>query len=403
MAERIIFHVDVNSAFLSWEAVENLKNGGTEDYRTMLAAVGGDVENRHGIIVAKSIPTKPYGIVTGEPVVNALKKCPGLVLIKPHHEIYHRYSQALMNILAQYTDCIEQFSVDEAFLDMTGTQLLFGQPVEAADRIRNQVYDELGFTVNVGVATNKLLAKMASDFTKPNRTHTLFPDEIPKKMWPLPVNDLFFVGKSSAQRLNSIGIRTIGDLAHTDISILSGIFKKQGEYMFRAANGIDDSPVVTERPDAKGYSHATTTPYDITDAFEAKKILRSLTEKVCSRVRKDGVRGQTVTVQFRFSNLSRFTHQCTLPTATNITDEIYKYVCQLFDEKWDGTPIRLLGVQVSNVTDGSSYRQMSMFDNTDYEKLGKLDSALDKINSKFGKGTVKRASNIEKEDYQELE
>lgn len=396
MPGRLIFHVDVNSAFLSWEAVENLRNGGTEDYRTMLAAVGGDVENRHGIIVAKSILTKPYGITTGEPVVNALKKCPNLKLIKPHHEIYSRYSHALMEILSRYSDKIEQFSVDEAFLDMTGTELLFGTAVEAADKIRKNVYEELGFTVNVGVSENKLLAKMASDFTKPDRTHTLFLSEVPQKMWPLPVGDLFFVGASSASKLNSLGIRTIGDLAGTDPGILKATMKSQGEYLLRAANGIDDSPVMCERPDAKGYSHATTMPYDVTDANEAKDILRKLTEKVCMRVREDNVRAQTVTVQFRFNNLSRSTHQCTLDTATNITDEIYGYVCRLFDEKWDGTPIRLLGVQAGNVTDEASFRQMSLFDNTDYDKLEKLDSAFDKINSKFGRGTIKRASDISK-------
>lgn len=392
----MIFHVDVNSAFLSWEAVENLKNGGTEDYRTMLAAVGGDVETRHGIIVAKSIPTKPYGIVTGEPVVNALKKCPNLKLIPPSHHIYSKYSHAMMEILAQYSDKIEQFSIDEAFIDMTGTQLLFGPPKEAADRIRNQIKEELGFTVNVGVSTNKLLAKMASDFTKPDKTHTLFPEEIPTKMWPLPVNDLFFVGKNSAVALNNIGIRTIGDLAHFDKETLLKNFKSHGEYMWYAANGIDDSPVVTQRPDAKGYSHATTTSYDITDSDEAKSILRSLTERVCTRVREDGVRAKTVTVQFRFSDLSRATHQCGFPSATNITDEVYKYVCKLFDEKWDHTPIRLLGVALGNVTDEKAFRQMSLFDNTDYDKLEKLDHALDEINNKFGLGSVKRASSIEK-------
>lgn len=398
MSERTIFHIDVNSAFLSWEAVENLKNGGTEDYREGLYAVGGDIETRHGIIVAKSIKTKPYGITTGEPVVNALKKCPNLKLIPPHHEIYSKYSKAFINILTQYSDSIEQFSIDEAFVDMSGTALLFGEPVAAADRIRKQIESELGFTVNIGVSSNKLLAKMASDFTKPNRTHTLFPEEVPSKMWPLPVQDLFFVGKNSAAKLNSIGIRTIGDLAHTHKELLSAHFKKHGNYMWEAANGIDDSPVVTERPDAKGYSHAITLPYNVTDSVEAKKILRDLTEKVCKRVRKDGVKAQTVTVQFRFNDLTRSTHQCKLDAPTCITDEIYGYVCKLFDEKWDQTPIRLLGVQAGNVTDEDSFRQMSLFDNTNYEKLEKLDHALDEINARFGKGAVKRASNLQHQE-----
>ena len=394
MGERLIFHVDVNSAFLSWEAVEHLKNGGTEDYRKMLVAVGGDVETRHGIIVAKSIMTKPYGIETAEPVVNALKKCPKLKLIPPHMEIYRKYSHELMKILRQYTDKVEQFSVDEAFLDMTETAKLFGSPVEIADRIRKQVYEEQGFTVNVGVSVNKLLAKMASDFTKPDRTHTLFPEEIPQKMWPLPVKDLFFVGANSARALNSIGIRTIGELASTDKDTLIRHFKKHGEYMWNAANGIDDSEVVTEREDPKGYSHETTVSYDITEAREAKIILRDLTEKVARRIREDRVKITVVDVLFRFNDLSKVSKQCKIPTATDITNEIYEYVCRLFDEKWDGTPIRLLGVRVSGVAE-ESFRQMSLFDNTDYEKLEKLDQALDEISDKFGRGAVMRASTLE--------
>lgn len=363
----------------------------------MLAAVGGDVETRHGIIVAKSILTKPYGVTTGEPVVNALRKCPNLQLIKPHHEIYKEYSKALMTILGEYSDTIEQFSIDEAFLDMTGTAKLFGPPLEVADQIRNRVRETLGFTVNVGVSSNKLLAKMASDFEKPDKTHTLWPEEIPSKMWPLPVGDLFFVGASTASKLNSIGIRTIGELAKSDPQSLKGIFKSHGEYMFNAANGIDDAPVYSESSDPKGYSNETTTSYDIVDTSEALEILRSLTEKVSKRIRDDGVRIECVEIHLRYNTLKRVSRQCKTDAATNITDEIYEYVCRLFKEKWDGTPIRLLGVRLSDIAD-ETYRQISMFESRDFEKLEKLDQALDKINTKFGSGTVKRASGMKKED-----
>ena len=397
MNDRVIFHVDVNSAFLSWESVWNLSNGGSEDYRKMLAAVGGDIETRHGIIVAKSILTKPYGVTTGEPVVNALRKCPNLVLIKPHHEIYKEYSKALMAILREYTDTIEQFSIDEAFLDMTGTAKLFGPPVEAADQIRNRIRDTLGFTVNVGVSSNKLLAKMASDFVKPDKTHTLWPEEVPSKMWPLPVGDLFFVGSSTAAKLNSLGIRTIGELANSDRESLKGIFKSHGEYMYKAANGTDDSPVYSQSSDPKGYSNETTTSYDIVDSKEALTILRSLTEKVSKRIRDDGVRIECVEVHLRYNTLKRVSRQCRVSAATNITDEIFDYVCSLFKEKWDGTPIRLLGVRLSDIAE-ESYRQISMFESRDYEKLEKLDHALDEINTRFGTGTVKRASGIKKKE-----
>ncbi len=392
----MIFHIDVNSAFLSWEAVHRLAHGETVDLREIPSAVGGDVESRHGVILAKSIPAKKYNIVTGEPVVDALRKCPDLVLVKPHHALYHEQSAAFMGILKQYSDTIEKFSVDEAFVDMTGTTRLFGPPEEAANRIREQIYRELGFTVNVGISSNKLLAKMASDFTKPNRTHTLWPEEIEAKMWPLPVSDLLFCGKASVRALNNLGIRTIGDLAKESPEFLERKLGKQGTTLWRFANGIDDSEVEPIRADAKGYSHSTTMAFDVTDAVVAKEVLLQLTERVATRLRRDDAKIETVGVQFRFTDLSRASHQCALPNPTNITDEIYSYVCKLFDEKWDGTPIRLLGVSTSKAGREDRGRQMSLFDTTDYEKLEKLDRAMDSIRDRFGAGAVMRGNSIKK-------
>lgn len=396
--ERVIFHIDVNSAYLSWEAVERLENGDSVDLRTIPSAVGGDIATRHGVILAKSIPAKKYAVTTGEPVVDALRKCPNLVLVKPNHELYTRNSKAFIAILQQYSDVIEQFSVDEAFVDMTGTKRLFGEPVEAADRIRNQIRDELGFTVNIGISSNKLLAKMASDFEKPDRVHTLFPEEIERKMWPLPVRDLFFVGKAAEKRLLGMGIRTIGDLARADRTFLNANLKKQGDVLWRYANGMDDSPVEPVRGDNKGYGNSTTLSFDVTDEKTAKSILLELTDKVCRRLREDDMKVESVSVQFRFNDLTRASHQCALLNATNITQEIYVNVCRLFDEKWDGTPIRLLGVSTSKASRESSGRQMNLFDETDYEKLEKLDKAMDSIRRKFGAGAVQRASAMREED-----
>lgn len=389
---RVIFHIDVNSAFLSWEAVQRLKEGATVDLREIPSAVGGDIATRHGVILAKSIPAKKYHITTGEPVVDALRKCPGLVLVEPHHEMYREQSRAFMAILEQYSDVIEKFSVDEAFVDMTGTKRLFGEPVEAAYRIKDQIHRELGFTVNVGISSNKLLAKMASDFKKPDRVHTLFLEEIESKMWPLPVGDLFSVGKAAEKKLRSMGIRTIGELAQTDRQVLVSNFKKQGEVLWRYANGMDDSSVEPVRPDNKGYGNSVTVSYDVTEEREAKTILLQLTEKVCQRLRKDDVKVESVSVQFRFNDLTRASHQCALVSATNITQEIYQTVCRLFDEKWDGTPIRLLGVQTTKVSRTGTGRQMSLFDDTDYEKLEKIDKAMDSIRDRFGRDAVYRAS-----------
>ena len=396
--DRIVFHIDVNSAYLSWEAVARLKAGETVDLREIPAAVGGDIETRHGVILAKSIPAKKYGVTTGEPVVDALRKCPDLTLVKPHHQMYREQSRAFIAILQQYSDVIEQFSVDEAFVDMTGSGRLFGTPVEAAHRIRKQIYEELGFTVNIGVSSNKLLAKMASDFQKPDRVHTLFPEEIEQKMWILPVRDLFFVGKAAERRLRSLGIRTIGDLAHTDPQVLSRVLKKHGEVLWRYANGIDDSPVEIEPADAKGYSNSTTLSFDVTSGADAKSVLRRLTDQVCQRIRQDDVRVETVTVQIRFNDLTRASNQCALPAATNITKEIFDTVCQLFDEMWDGTPIRLLGVSTTKVSREDMGRQMSLFDDTDYAKLEKLDKAMDSIRMRFGSGAVQRASDLTKQE-----
>ena len=394
MSERVIFHIDVNSAFLSWEAVERLKNGEQVDLREIPSAVGGDIATRHGVILAKSIPAKKYKVMTGEPVVDALRKCPELVVVQPHHELYQECSRAFLSILKQYSDVIEKFSVDEAFVDMTGTRRLFGEPVEAAERMKNQICRELGFTVNVGISSNKILAKMASDFQKPNRVHTLFPEEIPTKMWPLPVGDLLFAGKSTVRKLNDMGIRTIGELANTDLQLLTNVLKKNGEVLWHYANGVDDSEVEPIRPENKGYGNSTTIPFDVTDAQTAKGILLKLTDKVCQRLRRDDVKVESVSVQFRFNDLTRASHQGILITATNITQEIYQMVCQLFDEKWDGTPIRLLGVSTTKVSKEDKGRQLSLFDDTDYEKLEKLDKAMDAIRSRFGNGAVVRASSM---------
>ena len=393
--ERVIFHIDVNSAFLSWEAVDRLKKGEETDLRRVPSAVGGDVESRHGIILAKSIPAKKYGIVTGEPVTDALRKCPGLVLVPPSRGLYREMSKAFIAILEQYSDRIEQVSIDEAFVDMTGTRRLFGEPQEAADRIRRQVFEELGFTVNVGISDNKLLAKMASDFTKPDRTHTLWPEEVPAKMWPLDVGDLLFAGRSTSRRLYGLGIRTIGDLARTDPAVLAKVMGKHGGELWRAANGLGSDQVNPQREDNKGYSHSTTLPFNVTDSKEAKQILLGLTEKASARLRADGRKTDSVGIQIRYSDLSRVSHQMGMAAATDITDEIYGAVCRLFEEKWDKEPIRLLGVRLQVAAEDNG-RQLDLFDQTDYEKLEKLDKAMDTIRSRYGSTAVQRASHIVK-------
>lgn len=403
MKQQVIFHIDVNSAFLSWEAVYRINHlDGTLDLRDIPSAVGGDISKRRGIILAKSVPAKKYNINTGEPVTEALRKCPGLVLVPPNYELYEKSSKAFLELLRDYSDVVEQYSIDEAFVNMTGTELLFGTPVIVAHEMKDRIYRELGFSVNIGVSSNKLLAKMASDFQKPNRVHTLFLDEIEQKMWKLPVRELFFVGKASEKTLCKLGVYTIGDLAHTDVDLLKLHLKKHGEVIWKFANGIDVAIVEQEPTANKGYGNSTTISYDVEDIKTAKMILLSLAESVGKRLRKDGVKIEMISISIKDFNFKSTSHQKTLPHATNITNEIHQIACELLEEQWDGTPIRHLGIHTSRIETQGSSRQLSLFEDNDYEKLEKLDQAIDSIREKFGTDAVKRATFIENKEIDHI-
>ncbi|BCJ94566.1 DNA polymerase IV [Anaerocolumna cellulosilytica] len=390
--EKIIFHIDVNSAFLSWEAVYRIKHlGSNQDLREMVSAVGGDVTMRHGIILAKSIPAKKYSIQTGESILEAKQKCPELILVPPNYSLYEKSSVAFMNILREYTPDVEQYSIDEAFIDMTGTECLWGAPVVVANLIKNRIRDELGFTVNIGVSSNKLLAKMASDFKKPDLVHTLFPEEIKDKMWPLPVSELFFVGRATTKKLFNLGIKTIGELANANPNILKAHLKKHGEIVWGFANGYDFSSVASETPPQKGYGNSTTIPYDVTDAKDAYIVLLALAETVSARLRKDNVKAEVIAIGIKDCDFNYMSHQTVLMNATNITKEIYKISCNLFNESWGGNPIRHLGIHTSRLKDYDFTRQMNMFDNEDYEKLEYADIMVDTIRGRYGIDSLKRA------------
>ena len=391
--ERIIFHIDVNSAFLSWEAAKRVKNG-EADIRLIPSAIGGDRDKRTGVILAKSIPAKKFGIKTGEPVAMALRKCPDLYLAKPDFRLYVKCSKAFMDICREYTPVVEKYSIDECFLDMTGTNMLYPDPIAAAYEIKDRIYRELGFTVNVGIGPCKILAKMASDFEKPNKVHTLFYDEVPKKMWPLPVGELFSIGHSTADKLECAGIKTIGDLAMLDLtSVQSLIGDKIGKQIHDYANGIDPSPVLEEPEEAKGYSISTTLEEDVVTAEEANKILLALADSVSARMRADDKKAFCVGVTIRGNNFKNHSHQHTLDEATDITTEIYNVSKKLFSELWDKkTPLRLLGISLTQITDEDN-TQLSFFPTETKEKERRLDKAMDSIRSRFGSETVVRASN----------
>ncbi|NLK74933.1 MAG: DNA polymerase IV [Clostridiales bacterium] len=396
---KVIFHIDVNSAFLSWEAVDRLKKASSLsasdeviDLRDIPSAVGGDINRRHGVILAKSFPAKQYGIRTGEPTVSALKKCPNLTIVPPNHKLYEECSEAFVKILEEYSPCIEKVSVDEAFCDMTGTEELFGPPLQAANTIKDRIFKELGFTVNIGISTNKLLAKMASDFTKPNRVHTLYPSEIKEKMWGLPVGELFFVGKATVNKLHTLGIYTIGQLANTDVNILKSHLKKHGEMIYNFANGIDSSLISNDEVKNKGYGNSTTIAFDVEDEATAKTVLLSLAENVSARLRKDGQMANVVAVGIVDNNFRRTTHQKTLLSPTHNTNDIYNVVCQLFDNLWEGEPIRKLEIQTSKVISEDEEKQLDIFSFQNDLKKKKLDKAIDQIRNRFGNDAIQRAS-----------
>ncbi len=409
---RIIFHIDVNSAFLSWTAVEKLKNGSDVDIREIPAIIGGDEASRHGIVLAKSVSAKKYGVTTGEPVASALRKCANLVMEPPNHQMYREYSRQLMDYFKSYTPDIEQLSVDECFLDYTPIAHLYGEPVAFAHRLKDEVKEKFGFTVNVGISEVKILAKMASDFQKPDKVHTLWKSEIAQKMWPLPVSELFMVGKSSLPKLRNLGIQTIGDLANTERELLEAHFKSFGKLIWENANGIGSDVVESEEAVAKGVGNSTTLREDVTDAENAKKVLLTLAESVSGRLRKHEFLAGNATVEIKYSDFTKSSHQAPFLTPTNSTSKIYELSCKLFDELWNGLPIRLLGLRTSKLQDVSEPVQMSLFDievpkdkekqsvakpGPSSEKLEKLDKAMDSIKKRFGNDAIVRGSVLMKE------
>ena len=393
--DRLIFHIDVNSAFLSWEAARRVSEG-LPDLRGIPAVIGGDPEKRTGVVLAKSIPAKKCGIKTGEPLAAALRKCPELVVAQPDFRLYVKNSHAFLDICRSYAPVVEQASIDECFCDMTGTSYLYPDPIATAHEIKNKIRDTLGFTVNVGISTNKLLAKMASDFEKPDKVHTLFPDEIEMKMWPLPVGELFTVGGNTAVKLRRAHIETIGDLARMPLASVQAIVgMKLGQQIHNYSNGINDSPVLAEPEEAKGFSISTTLEEDVTDIETANHILLALSDSVSARMRAEDAQCSCIAVTIRGNDFKNKSHQRQLFAPTDVTTEIYEISKALFKELWDGrTPLRLLGISLTNLTrDGEA--QMSLFDEGDKERARKIDKAVDAIRGKYGSDMIQRGSAME--------
>lgn len=386
----VYFHIDVNNAYLSWSAAyETQVRGSSFDARTVPAVIGGCEETRHGIVLAKSPPAKALGIHTGQPLALARQRAPGLLVLPPDYELYACCSRALMELLAQYSPDVFQYSIDEAFVDMSRTARLFGSPLAAAEVIRGRVRRELGFTVNIGISSNKLLAKMASDFPGPDRCHTLFPEEISRKMWPLPISDLFFAGPASQKKLRSLGFRTIGELAGADKELLAAHLKHQGRVLWEYANGLDVSPYLVPLARNKGFGNSMTAPRDITDREQAARLLLFLSETVSARIRADGARVSCVSVSLTDTQFSHVSGQETLTHSTDLTLPVYESACRLFDRIWKGRPLRKLGIHTSRVTREES-AQLTLFSQERLEKLTRLEQALDQIRAVYGPQAVTR-------------
>lgn len=388
---RLIFHIDVNSAYLSWEAVYRLQHGEAVDLRDIPSVVGGDEASRHGIVLAKSTPAKKYKIQTGETLYNARVKCPELVVVPPRYWIYMQSSSAMHEIFTEYTPAIQRFSVDESFLDFSNMEHLYPDYLELANSIKDRIKNELGFTVNIGISNNKLLAKVASDFQKPDRVHTLFPHEIKDKMWPLPVGDLFMVGRATEAKLHQLNIFTIGDLANYDVNILKYKLKSHGMLVWNYANGIENSEVrKSNYIEMKGVGNSTTIAFDVEDRETAHKVLLSLCETISMRLRDSHNSCRVISVSIRGSDMISYSHQRKLDVATDSTRKIAEVAYSLFDNVWKGNKIRHLGIHVTELGTNDFY-QGYLLDDFNYEKDRAVNETIDKIRLRYGSKAVMRS------------
>ena len=394
MKERIVFHIDVNNAFLSWTAVYLLKKGYKQDIRKIPSIICGDEKERSGIVLAKSPVAKKFGIVTAETIYSARKKCPNLEMYPPNYNLYSTCSKNLYNYLCQYSPQIEQYSIDECFIEMTGTSYLYKDYIELAYKIKEDIKRLFGFTVNVGIGNNKLCAKMASDFEKPDKVHTLYKNEIEDKLWPLDVGDLFMIGKKTKEELNKLNIKTIKDLAYADSNILERHFKSHAKYMKEASWGIDNAKVEPRSSKRESISTTETLKHDYTDEEKLKEILYRQSDDVARQLRKQGDYANTVAIIFKNNQFKTYSSQSKLKLPSNNTKDIYELAVKIFDTNYKNDPIRLIGIRLSDFQ-SSKEEQISLFSeekSTETVENDEIQRTIDIINSKFGKSLLAPAS-----------
>ena len=402
MKERIILHIDCNNAFLSWTAVNMLHNGSKIDIRERYSVIGGDEALRKGVVLAKSMLCKNKGVVTGEPIYTARKKCPYLEVYRPEFKIYKRYSDMMYTYLCNYSNKIERYSIDECFIDYTDSYKIYGNPVKIAHKIKDDIKENFGFTVNVGIGNNKLLAKMASDFSKPDKVHVLLSTQIKEKMWPLKVSELFMIGKSSSKKLIDLGINTIGELANSDLDFLVRHFKSMGKLMWNYANGIDYSEVESDYGNPKSISTSEVLPYNYSNVEDIYKELKKLSIDTGRRLRDKKMYAPNVSIWVKFHDFSKISKQVTLDNLINRDEDIYNNAVKLFNKIWnkdDDRKVRGLCVGVSNLTD--IYKvQLSIFgdNNIKENKDDPLQKTINNIKNKYGEKSITYADKLKKKD-----
>lgn len=397
----IIMHIDVNNAFLSWTAVYLLKNGYKEDIRYQEAVIGGDEKSRHGIVLAKSMVAKSRGVKTAETLREAKRKCNNLHIYPPYYKLYKYMSDKLFQLISSYIPDIEILSIDECFADYGKVKNLYGDEVKFAYKLKNEIKEKLGFTVNIGIANNKLCAKMASDFLKPDRVHTLYSDEVETKMYPLPIEKLFGVGKKTAIKLRSININTIGDLANSDIDYISKYFKNQAIKLINSAKGISDSVITLKNKDTS-ISNSTTLSHNLNHIEDIYEVLEKLCDRACITLRKKDKYASVVGITLKDKFFKTKSHQKKLNNATNDTRIIYETCKRLVKELYNDESIRLVGVSLSKLTDKSNY-QISLFEDiNNKDKDDNLNKIIDDLKSVYGSKIINNASlinvNIHKKD-----
>lgn len=394
-----ILHIDMNNFYASVETIFR------PDLRDIPMAVAGEQENRHGIILAKNQIAKGFGVKTAETIWKARQKCPNLVLVEPHFERYHEYSQRAMEVYSEYTDRIESFGLDECWLDVEGSETLFGSSVHIANEIRERVKNELNLTVSVGVSFTKTFAKLGSDFKKPDAVTLFSKENLHETVWQMSANELLYVGPSTAKKLAKYGITTIGDIAGTDINILSKMLGKMGESLYLMANGLDNNEVkkTTEQRELKTIGNSTTLPRDISEDSEVKVALLSLAETVARRLRKHGKRSGEIQISVRSKDFEDMQRQVQLETSVCDTKSIHEAAYKLYLKEKRKWKIRGLGIRAGKLTDEEEI-QFSFFESDKKaEKREKLENTMDKIKDKYGDGLIKSAALYDMDNLQEEE